>query len=136
MGKVKDDVFEGESAAEIMMASGLKLLRGDNNRINGLIRYREALRMASDGKPYYQVFENCRDTIRTIPSLIYDIKRSKEEDVNTDGEDHCYDRDRYFFMSRPAISRGAVEKPKTRLQKYYAKKVMQIEGMDEEYGII
>lgn len=117
VGKIKDDGFEGESAAEIMLSAGLKLIKGDNDRINGLLRYREALSQAPDGKPYYQIFSNCKDTIRTIPSLVYDVAKGKMEDVDTEGEDHCYDRDRYFFMSRPAMP-TKVERPKTRLQEY------------------
>jgi len=90
---------EGESIAEIMIDVGLNLYRGDNDRLNGLGRYREALAIAPDQKPWYQVFSTCTDTIRTIPALPYDMR--KTEDVDTDAEDHAYDRDRYFFMSRP-----------------------------------
>jgi len=90
---------EGESIAETMIATGLKMIKGDNDRINGLGRIRQVLSIAPDGKPWYQVFSSCKDTIRTIPALPYDLR--KLEDVDTDAEDHCYDRDRYFFMSRP-----------------------------------
>ncbi len=76
---------EGESYAEIMINAGLNLIAGDNNRANGMARYREALSVAPDGKPWYQVFETCYDTIRTIPALVYD--EHKHEDVDTDGED-------------------------------------------------
>lgn len=89
----------GESIAERMMKEGLKMIPADNDRINGLARYREALAIAPDKKPWYQIFSTCVDTIRTIPNLPYDLR--KVEDVDTDAEDHCYDRDRYFFMSRP-----------------------------------
>ena len=81
----KGQDVEGESYAEIMMNSGLRLIAGDNNREHGMARYREVLALAPDGKPWYQVFETCYDTIRTIPSLVYD----KNEGVDTDGEDHC-----------------------------------------------
>jgi len=90
---------EGESIAETMISTGLKMIKGDNDRVNGLGRMREVLSIAPDGKPWYQVFSTCRDTIRTIPALPYDLR--KLDDVDTDAEDHCYDRDRYFFMSRP-----------------------------------
>lgn len=96
-GKVIEN--EGESIAETMIKTGLKMIKADNDRVNGLARLREVMRIAPDGKPWYQVFSNCVDTIRTIPALQYDLR--KVDDVDTDGEDHCYDRDRYFFMSRP-----------------------------------
>jgi phage terminase large subunit len=93
------DYDEGESIAEIMMAQGLNLIKGDNDRINGLARFREALAFAPDGKPWLQVFEGCYHFIRTIPSLVYSTRRT--EDVETRGEDHHYDSVRYFLMSRP-----------------------------------
>lgn len=132
LGKDKD-LTEGESYAEIMMNAGLPLVRGDNDRMNGLARYREALSQAPDGKPYYQIFETCRDTIRTVPSLVYDDR--KVEDVNTDGEDHCYDRDRYFFMSRPALPNTRPEPKKTLIQRDYErrKKKLQRGGNLDEF---
>ncbi len=102
---------EGESIAEIMIKAGLTMIRGDNDRLNGLARYREALAIAPDGKPWYQVFRSCKDTIREIPALQYDLR--KIEDVDTDGDDHTYDRDRYFFMSRPYKPVKLKEPPKT-----------------------
>ena len=110
---------EGESIAEIMMNQGLIMRPGDNDRENGLARYREALAIGADRKPRYRVFSNCYDTIRTIPALVYD--KTRVEDVDTDGEDHCYDRDRYYFMSRPVQSIKKDEKPKTKIQKHFAK---------------
>jgi len=94
-------IQEGESYAEIMMDEGLKMIRADNNRQNGLNRYQEALSIKK-GVPEYRVFSTCYDTIRTIPALIYD--KTRIEDVDTGAEDHCYDRDRYYFMSRPVAS--------------------------------
>lgn len=117
-GKVKQGEVEGESVAEIMLNTGMKLTKGDNNRENGLAKYREVLSTAPDGKPWYQIFSTCRDTIRTIPSLPYDER--KVEDVDTNAEDHCYDRDRYLFMSRPALPTKPM-KEKTLIQKNYDK---------------
>jgi len=96
----KTTEMEGESYAEIMINAGLNLIKADNDRINGMARYREALAKAPDGTPWYQMFSSCYDSIRTIPALVYD--KTRVEDVDTDGEDHCWDRDRYFFMSRPS----------------------------------
>jgi hypothetical protein len=126
--KAGQDV-EGESYAEIMINAGLKnLIAGDNNRANGWARYREMLSAAPDGKPWYQVFETCYDTIRTIPSLVYSTAPSKVEDLDTDGEDHCADRDRYFFMSRPSPLYVKREKAKTKIQRYRERLASQREG--------
>lgn len=71
---------------------------GDNDRKNGLDRVRYWLGQAEDGLPRYQVFDTCKNTIRTYPELIY---KDGEDDVDTEIEDHIYDEDRYGFMSRP-----------------------------------
>lgn len=123
---------EGESYAEIMIDAGLKMIQGDNNRLNGLAKYREVLSIAPDEKPWYQVFDSCYDTVRTIPALIYD--KTRYEDVDTDGEDHCYDRDKYFFMSRPGVP---IDKPKelTMMQIAKARAIKNmLANEDSEYG--
>lgn len=123
---------EGESYAEIMIDAGLKMQQGDNNRVNGMAKYREVLSTSPDGRPWYQVFESCYDTIRTIPALVYD--KVRVEDVDTDGEDHCYDRDKYFFMSRPGVP---IEKPRepTLMQMAKARAMRNMVNNEEaEYG--
>ena len=47
------------------------MLKGDNDRINGMAKFREML-AKKEMVGQVQVFENCYDTIRTIPALIYD----------------------------------------------------------------
>ncbi|MCP3682086.1 MAG: hypothetical protein GY861_05285 [bacterium] len=126
---------EGESIAETMISAGLRMIKGDNDRVNGLGRYREMLSIAPDGKPWYQVFSTCRATIETIPSLPYDMKKvggaEAGEDVDTDAEDHCYDRDRYFFMSRPTSPERVKVKRESLIRKFYRKAVANHEEKDE-----
>ncbi|MFA5314270.1 MAG: hypothetical protein WC375_13300, partial [Methanomassiliicoccales archaeon] len=98
-GKQRGGQPSGKSVAETMMQTGLKLIKADNDRVNGLERMREAISVAHDGKPYYMIFSTCRETIKMYPSLVYDDY--KLNDVSTKGNDHGYDRDRYLFMSRP-----------------------------------
>lgn len=75
------------------------LVKANNNRIAGKGWVHEALHHAeySDGRPLklprLQVFENCVNLIRTLPTLPYD--RLKVEDVDTNAEDHPYDTLRY-----------------------------------------
>ena len=118
-GKGSQAIEGGESIAETMVRAGLKMMKADNDRINGLGRYRQVLSIAPDGNPWYQVFNTCENTIRTIPALIYDT--TKIEDVDTDGEDHCYDRDRYFFMSRPTKSYAPKKKEISKIREKYLK---------------
>jgi hypothetical protein len=52
-----------------------------------------------DGKPMLYFFDNCFDSIRTIPALQHDP--NKAEDLDTKMEDHAADECRYACMSRP-----------------------------------
>ena len=130
-GKMVDGQFGGKSIAETMMEVGLKLIKGDNDRVNGLGRMREVISTAPDGKPYYQIFSNCIKTIQMYPSICYDETHSKLDDINTKGNDHGYDRDRYFFMSRPSkIDRKEVE-PDNPIKRAYLRQQMGDYQLDE-----
>ena len=62
--------------------------------------------------------------------------KHRVEDVDTDGEDHRYDRDRYLFMSRPPISTPVPEEVKTVLQADYQRYINNTddeETYEEEY---
>jgi hypothetical protein len=43
------------------------------------------------------VFNTCNNLIRTLPALPYD--KVKQEDIDTDAEDHVYDALRYALTS-------------------------------------
>ena len=88
--------------------SGVTFRKGDNTRMDGKMQLHERFRFGEDGKPMLYVFENCRDFIRTIPTLVYDAKRV--EDIDTSGEDHIYDETRYFLMMRPIAPQITREK--------------------------
>lgn len=90
--------------------SGVVFRKGDNTRLPGKMQLHERLKFGEDGRPMLYVFANCRDFIRTIPSLVYDARRP--EDIDTAGEDHIYDETRYFLMSRPIAPRHT--RPRTR----------------------
>uniref|UniRef100_UPI0020BF6D60 hypothetical protein n=1 Tax=Bacillus paralicheniformis TaxID=1648923 RepID=UPI0020BF6D60 len=60
---------------------------------------------APDGEPWFMVFANCADTIRTIPMMIYDEKNV--EDLDDSLEDHAVDETRYSLMSRPINTKTA-----------------------------
>lgn len=75
----------------------------DNNRFNGWARLREYYRVRydSEGKPYawLKIFDTCHQTLRSVPELVHDAVQV--EDLDTDGDDHCADTQRYFVMGRP-----------------------------------
>lgn len=92
--------------------SGVSFRKGDNTRMPGKMQVHERLRFCEDGRPMMYIFSNCKDFIRTIPTLCYDDH--KVEDIDTAGEDHIYDETRYFLMSRPIAPRLEIRKPKRR----------------------
>jgi hypothetical protein len=93
------DGSRGESIADQLAAEGVYFFPGENARLAGKMQFHYRLALNEEGKPGMYVFLNCREFIRCIPSLAYDPFRV--EDVDTRGEDHCYDAARYFLMSRP-----------------------------------
>lgn len=102
-------VMQGKSIsrAEIFEGFGVQLEPGNNDRMAGkqAIHRHLALRPAVEATdvelppdPGWQVTSNCQNLIRTLPSLPYD--KHKQEDVDTNGDDHPYDSLRYALLSR------------------------------------
>ena len=69
---------------------------GDNARLAGLAQVHERLRFDAGGKPMLQVFNTCKNVIRTLPNLPYGIRNV--EDVDTQAEDHCLAGDTEVFV--------------------------------------
>ena len=86
----------------------LILVKGNNDRMNGWAEVREYIkpfRKPKDGPneerttARLQVFRNCHNLIKTVPSMVHD--EHKVEDLDTDAEDHAVDALRYGIMSKP-----------------------------------
>ena len=90
---------EGESIAEVFSKNGVPLLPADNARVPGWQRVREALAKREDGTPELLIFATCRNLIRTLPTLTFDVHDC--EDVSDNCEDHAPEVLRYGLMSRP-----------------------------------
>ena len=77
--------------------------KGSGSRVAGLEIVREYLHGSILDKFHQRenkgifFFNTCSHTIRTLPTLVRDEKNP--EDVDTNGEDHCYDVIRYFLSS-------------------------------------
>ena len=82
--------------------------KGINDRIPGWMQLHERFKFDEYGKAMMYIFENCKDTIRVVPLMMYD--EHKVEDLDTDLEDHILDSMRYFAMSRPIKPREILEK--------------------------
>lgn len=106
------DKSRGDSVADQMAPGylgrhkGVVFSKGDHARIAGKMQIHERLRFDENGRPKLQVFNTCREFIRTVPTLPYSMK--KPEDVDSDAEDHIYDECRYVCMDHPI---AATKKP-------------------------
>jgi hypothetical protein len=98
--------------------TGINWLPAKNDRLSGKHQVHSYLRIAPDGKPWFQAFrETCPNLIRTMPELVTD--KLHPEDVDTECEDHAYDDLRYEVMSRvkPSNSTAAEDSPREVLRK-------------------
>ncbi len=77
--------------------------KGINDRIPGWMQIHERLKFDENGRAMLYIFDNCKDTIRVFPLMMFD--EHKVEDLDTDMEDHILDSVRYFCMSRPIAPR-------------------------------
>lgn len=91
------DRFGGQTIAESFARQGVDFIPASNRRIDGWNIMHQYLYWDINKKPLLQYFNNCYNSIRTIPSLIHD--EYKQEDVDSGGEDHAADPTRYFLMS-------------------------------------
>lgn len=101
------DSSRGESIAQTAEKNRVYFERGDNKRIPGWMQIRYRLAFDENGIPMMYFFKGCKDTIRTLPELIYDER--SVEDLDTDGEDHLADSVRYFAMLNPIPPRQTVK---------------------------
>lgn len=113
------DQNTGKSVAEMFAADGVNFTPANNDRLAGKAAVHEALAPMHDGLPHLQVFANCVNLIRTLPSLPYDQHRV--EDVDTKAEDHLYDALRYGLMSQRSATVVKAYKPKAMLQRKYGR---------------
>lgn len=91
------DRFGGQTIAETFARNGVLFIPASNRRVDGWNLMHQYLRWDNNRKPLLQYFETCYNSIRTIPSLIHD--KHNGEDLDTDGEDHAADTDRYILLS-------------------------------------
>jgi len=73
------------------------LTPGDNDRLGGKRKIDRLLMPMADGRPGLQVFNTCRNFLRTFPLLAYST--TNPEDVDTDQDDHLFDATKYSLSS-------------------------------------
>jgi|TARA_R100000501_G_C2621356_1_gene114589 hypothetical protein len=95
----------GESIGEIFRKNGVgepgtaipMLIPSHKDRIAGWAIMHQYFKWDKWNQPKMKYFRTCVDSIRTIPTLVYDS--IKVEDLDSSGEDHCADVDRYFLQT-------------------------------------
>lgn len=91
------DKYGGQTIAESFARNNIMFIPASNRRVDGWNLMHQYLFWDEKTLPKILYFSNCGDSIRTIPALVHDS--IKVEDIDTDGEDHAADVDRYFLMS-------------------------------------
>lgn len=100
---------EVPSVAETFAAAGFEMVKGHNDRINGLGKLHDMLKLeGTDGRPMMLIAENCLHWLRTVPYLVADPRNP--EDIDTEMEDHAYDETRYAIMSEAATDPRCLRK--------------------------
>lgn len=112
------------SAADAFAEMGMRLQRGNNNRINGWRLVNDAM---SKGK--VKIFKEwCPNLIRTLPKLPRDAKRP--EDVDTRAEDHLADALRYMMVH----IYGARQRPSERAGNTEGARIIESLGQEKRSG--
>lgn len=125
------DKYGGQTIAETFAHCGIIFVPASNRRVDGWNLMHSYLHWDSNIKdfegriipPKILYFNTCYDSIRTIPTLIHDDLHP--EDVNTDGEDHAADTDRYMLMT---LHERKTLKPLTDVEKKLAELKKQTNG--------
>lgn len=91
------DKAGGQTIAETFARHGIIWIPASNRRIDGWSLMNKYLFWDDHTQPKIKYFSTCKDSIRTLPNLVHD--ELHPEDIDSDGEDHAADVDRYFLMS-------------------------------------
>ena len=96
----------GKSAAEIFAENGVRLVRANNDRVQGWYNLKEWLRPCKDEQGEeiapLRIFSNCLNLIRTLPSVAMDSKNPNDVAREPHELTHAPDAIRYFVAGRPA----------------------------------
>ena len=96
----------GKSAAEIFAENGVRLVRANNDRVQGWYNLKEWLRPCKDETGAtiapLRIFSNCLNLIRTLPSVAMDSKNPNDVAREPHELTHAPDAIRYFVAGRPA----------------------------------
>lgn len=105
------------TTADQWKRAGWPNFRAKNDRKAGWLRLREYMLPDENGVPSLQIFDTCKNLIRTLPAQMHD--KDDPEDLDTDLEDHAVDALRYGLMTRPLPVQGKKESLKDRATRHF-----------------
>lgn len=105
----------GRSMAELFARGGVDLVRADNNRVQGWMAVKEALKTEPDGLPGLLVSSGCLDLIRCLSAIQHDGKNPSDCATEPHAITHICDALRYFCASRVLPPEGQREEADTPL---------------------
>jgi hypothetical protein len=98
------------SIAQSFEAAGFDMVRGNNDRHQGIMKLHELMSLiGEDGKAYFCITEDCPEWMRTVPLLTPDPR--DPEDINTALEDHPFDETKYAVTSEYVLNPRALRRP-------------------------
>lgn len=125
----------GETIADIAWKNGVHAVPSPKSRKSGWTLMHQYLRwwkVEDNGikeivEPKIVYMRTCVDSIRTIPTLIFD--KHDPEDLDTKGEDHAADTDSYFLQ---LLNEGKTNKPAEGANRTFSMRFnTKIQGNDE-----
>ena len=122
------DAYGGQTIAESFSRQGIDFMPASNRRIDGWNLLHQYLYYDKNKEPKIKYFSICKDSIQTIPRLIHDANRP--EDVDTMGEDHAADTDRYFLLT---LHEQKSPEPLNSVQKKLQERVHQDHPLNNEF---
>jgi phage terminase large subunit len=97
----------GKSMAELFAENGMGLVKASNNRVQGWMSVKEALKPLADGKPGLLVSEDCVGLARCLPALMHDDQNPSDCATEPHQITHITDALRYLCVTRmltPSLS--------------------------------
>lgn len=94
----------GRTMAEIFTQNGVPLVKADNNRVQGHMLIKDALKIGEDGKPGIMFFEGCRFICDDLRDIQADDDNPSDCAKEPHDVTHTVDSVRYFVISRKLIA--------------------------------
>ena len=90
----------GKTMAEGFMENGIGIVKASNNRVQGWMAVKEALKVREDGKPGLMIFNTCRRIINDIQAIQHDSKNPMDCAKEPHEITHSCDGLRYGLVTR------------------------------------